>query len=147
MNMGIRSMATAVLAALVVLVIVIISPTARADQSNIVNTQPAKLIDTQAIIASGIYTSRAFVALEHTNAQSVQVVGTGTSPNYKVEVLVTVDGENYVKPETGGDLGTFTDASHHVIAVSVPLSVGHKLRITELGGANTITITAWERSQ
>lgn len=118
-----------------------------ADQTNIVNTAPVKLIDAQSIAASGTHTSRAFIALEHTNAQSAQFVGTGTSPNYKMELLVTVDGENYVKPETGGDLGTFTDANHHIVAVNVPLSVGHKLKATEMGGANTITVTAWERSQ
>jgi hypothetical protein len=33
------------------------------------------------------------------------------------------------------------------MAVNVPLSIGHKLKITELGGANSITIEAWERSQ
>jgi hypothetical protein len=123
-------------------------PPARAEYDSIRHTDPANVIHAQTITAGGTFTqTRAFEALEHTINQSVQVQGTGTSPNYKVEMLVTVDGTTYVKPETGGDLGTFTDQLSHVIAVVVPLSVGHKLKVTELGGANSITIEAWERSQ
>jgi hypothetical protein len=105
-------------------------------------------IHAQTIAPGGSFTQVApFRMLSNTVAQSVQIQGTGTSPNYKVEMLVTVDGTTYVKPEMGGDLGTFTDANAHIMTVSVPLSVGHKLKITELGGANSITIEAWERSQ
>jgi hypothetical protein len=123
-------------------------PVVRADYNTITDATLAHTIETVTITAGGSYTQvRPFVSLPSTVAQSVQVQGTGTSPNYKVEMLVSVNGVTYVKPETGGDLGTFTDANAHIMAVHVPLSVGHKLKITELGGANSITIEAWERSQ
>lgn len=124
------------------------TPIARADYSTITDVPVKNSIHAQTIVASGSYTQESpFRSLSNTVAQSVHVQGTGTSPNYKVEILITVDGTNYAKPETGGDLGTFTDANVHIIAVNVPLSVGHKLKVTELGGANPITIEAWERSQ
>lgn len=120
----------------------------RADYATIVDVPIKNSIHAQTIAPGGSFTQvSAFVSLSNTVSQSVQIQGTGTSPNYKVEMLVTVDGVTYVKPESGGDLGTFTDANAHVIAVAVPLSVGHKLKVTELGGANSITIEAWERSQ
>lgn len=124
--------------------------------SGTVTTNPTMTINAAVIAASGTFTqgvtaaapiTRPFTALPSTIAQSVAVQGTGTSPNYKVEMLVTLDGTNYVKPEVGGALGTFTDQNWHIIPLGVPLSVGHELKITELGGANTITITAWEASQ
>ena len=121
---------------------------ARADYSNITDVPIQNSIHAQTILAGGTYTqTRAFTALSKSVSQSVHVQGTGTSPNYKVEMLVTVNGTDYAKPEVGGDLGTFTDANVHIVAVATPLSVGHKLKITELGGVNSITIEAWERSQ
>lgn len=70
---------------------------------------------------------------------SALVQGAGTSPNYKVEVLCSMDGVVFTKPEQGGDLGTFTDANPHFVFIVVPLSPGGiKLRFTELG-ANTLT--------
>jgi hypothetical protein len=119
-----------------------------AEQDNIRQTDIATVISAQTISASGTFTGRTFKPLQRTTSQSVMVQGTGTSPNYKVEILVSLDGTTFVKPETGGDLGTFTDQNAHIMAVHVPLSPGgHQLLITELGGANSITITAKEASQ
>lgn len=124
------------------------APRVRAEYNAITQSDLSNVIHAQAVTASGTFTqTRAFTALPRTVAQSVQVQGTGTSPNYKVEILVSLDGITYTKPEIGGDLGTFTDANAHVVALYVPVSVGHKLKVTELGGANTVTIEAFELSQ
>lgn len=122
-------------------------PPLHAEYDGIRQTDVATIVNTQAITASGTYTSKAWTALPRTINQSAAVRGTGTSPNYKVEILISLDGENFVKPETGGDLGTFTDSNWHIMAISVPLSVAHKFYITELGGANTVTVTVKEASQ
>lgn len=136
------------LAVAVLCLVLALGPAVRAEYNSITQTDVAPSWSTGVIAPSGTFTqTRAFTPLPRTVAQSVAVQGTGTSPNYKVEILVTLDGTNYVKPETGGDLGTFTDANWHIMAVSVPLSVAHKLKITELGGANSITVTALEASQ
>lgn len=74
---------------------------------------------------------------------SALVQGAGTSPNYKVEALCSMDGITFVKPETGGDLGTFTDSAAHFVVISVPLSPGGiKLKFTELGLSNQLTASS-----
>jgi len=71
--------------------------------------------------------------------QSALIQGAGTSPNFKVEALCSMDGVVFVKPEVGGDVGTFTDANPHFCVISIPLSPGGiKLKFTELGG-NALT--------
>jgi hypothetical protein len=129
-------------------------PPVRAEYDSIKQPDLANVIHAGVVTPSGTFTqTRAFTALHRTINQSVQVQGTGTSPNYKVEMLISLDHDpehqvagTFTKPETGGDLGTFTDQNAHVISVGVPLSVAHKLKITELGG-NQITIEAYELSQ
>jgi len=123
------------------------APALRAEYNNITGTDAGNIITAQVVTAGGTYTSRPFTGLGRGVTQTVQVQGTGTGPNYKVEMLVTIDGTIYTKPEVGGDLGTFTDQNNHIIPVAVPLSTGHELKITELGGANTITITGRELAQ
>ena len=123
------------------------NPLVRAEYDTIRSLDVGTKINAQVVLASATHTSTAWTALPKTINQSVQVTGTGLAPNYKVEILVSLDGTTFVKPETGGDLGTFTDQNPHIMAVAVPLSVAHKLKITELSGANSITITALEASQ
>lgn len=124
-----------------------IAPAARGEQSNITSTTPKTLFSAQAVSASGTATSDIFPVLEKTIYQSVQLRGVGTSPNFKLEALVTVDGTNYVKPETGGDLGTFTDQNYHIVALHLPLCIGLKLKATEIGGSNAVAVDAMIRSQ
>lgn len=123
------------------------APILQAEQENVRQIDVALLIDAQTIAPSGTYTSKPFKSLPKTTNHSVQVKGTGTAPNYKVEILCMLDGNTFVKPETGGDLGTFTDTNAHIIAVGVPVCLQYELKITELGGANSITITAYGVSQ
>ncbi len=121
--------------------------TLHAEQNSINHEFLANIIHAQVVAPSGTFTQvREFRSLSKTTTQAVQVQGTGTAPNYRVELLVTLDGTNFAKPELGGDIGTFTDANLHIIPLFSPLSLGHKLKITELGG-NAITIEASELSQ
>jgi len=73
---------------------------------------------------------------------SALVQGAGTSPNFSVQVLCSMDGITFVKPEVGGDLGTFTDSNPHFLAIVCPLSPGGiELQFTELGG-NQLTASS-----
>lgn len=124
------------------------APLLHAEYSNIKFTDLFRSINSQTIAAGESFTQvPAYTALGQTINHAVQIKGTGTLPHYKVEMLVTLDGTRYVKPEVGGDLGEFDDEDYHIIAVSTPVCVGHKLKVTELSTSNPITIDAWERSQ
>lgn len=145
--------AVGVLAALVVFLASIVSwhPPTHAGQSSITQVDAQQVITSGALSSGGTFTSGVtggltFRALEHTTAQSVAVRVAGTSPNYKVELLVSLDGINFVKPEVGSLLGTFTDGNIHVVALFAPLHVQNRLLFTELG-SHTGTIDAWEASQ
>jgi hypothetical protein len=116
------------------------------------------IIHAQTIAPNGVYVQLLpFRALEKTQSQTIQIQCSGTSPNYKAELLVTLDRAvftappstiTFTKPEIGGDLYTFTDALVHVFPLFSPACLGNELRITELGGANSLTIVdAWELSQ
>lgn len=136
------------------LLFVLLVSTSWAGQNNITQQDWQRVIPERAnlppqvIAPSGVYTQvLSFKALEKTKYQAVQIQGTGTSPNFKVELLCSIDGITFTKPEVGGDVGTFTDANVHFCPLWGPLCREHKLRITELGGANSISIEAYEGSQ
>lgn len=125
-----------------------------ADYDNIRVTKLQTLLSGQAVAASGTYTTSSFKGLERMNTQSVQFRNTGTSPNYKVEVLVnlqdsaqTLDSTYYAKPEIGGDLGTYTDQNWHVMPLTTPFCGSNKLKFTELGAANAMALDALEKAQ
>ena len=114
------------------------------------------IIHAQVIAPNGVFVQALpFRALEKTTTQSIVIQGTGTGPNYKVELLVTLDRNVYTapasvtftKPEIGGDLYPFTDGNPHIFPLFSPACLGSALRITEMGGANSITIEASELSQ
>lgn len=124
-----------------------IAPAARGEHDNITGTNVKVFFAAQSVTAGGTATSVAYDALQKTNFQSVALRGVGTSPNFKLEALCTLDGVEYVKPETGGDLGTFTDENWHIVALSLPLCTGMKLKATELGSSNAVAVDAKMRTQ
>lgn len=133
--------------ALVLLGAVLRLSAVHAEYSNITQTDLSP-VRTITAIASGTGTSVTFKPLAKSTTQSAMITGTGTAPNFKVELLVSLDGTTFVKPETGGDLGTFTDQLPHIVAINVPLSPGgHQFKVTELSGANAISVAAQEASQ
>lgn len=133
------------------------APSARAEYNNITQTDVGPVKTSTLVSASGTYTFPTFMAKRPDNpatglsrqiTQSAVVQAAGTSPNYKVEVLCSMDGVTFTKPEVGGDLGTFTDSNPHFVPIQTPLSPGgHQLKFTELGAANSVTWTAQEASQ
>jgi hypothetical protein len=133
------------------------SPLLRAEYNNITQTDVSSVQTSPSTAASGTWTSRTIMAkrpdnpttgLSRTFTQSAVVQAAGTSPNYKVEVLCSMDGITFVKPEVGGDLGTFTDTNPHFVPVQTPLSPGgHRFKFTELGGVNSAVWTVQEASQ
>lgn len=130
---------------LAVLLLALLAPTWASDAN--VRTDTKTLFAAQTIAASGNATSAAFTAIGQSKDVSIQFRNTGTSPNYKLEVLCSLDETNFVKPETGGDIGTFTDQNFHIAAISVPFCKQLKIKVTELGGANSAVIDATICSQ
>lgn len=109
-----------------------------------------------ALSSSGTIDSLAFRALEKTTNQSVLIQASGSSPNYLVQLLETLDRDVFtspltvlfVKPEIGGDLYTFTDALPHLFSLYGPACLGQKIRcVGQGGGAVNGNITALELSQ
>lgn len=107
-----------------------------------------------ALSSSGTILSTPFRALEKSQHQTIMIQASGVSPNYSVELLVTLDRAIFTapgtviftKPEIGGTLYTFTDALAHVFPLFGPACLGQQLRVTGLGGTHG-NITAQELSQ
>lgn len=131
-------------------------PRVHAEYDNIRQADVGRAWSTGTVAPSGTFTQTTAFLPQTTSSpglgravnMSAAIQGTGTSPNFKVEVLCSFDGSTFVKPDVGGDLGTFTDANLHIVPIQSPLSPGgHKLKVTELGGANSITVVLQEAAQ
>lgn len=128
----------------------------RAGQNNITHMDVQPIFVNVPLSSSGTILSTPFRALEKTTSQSVVIQADGASPNYKVELLVTLDRNvftapltvAFTKPEVGGDLYTFTDALAHIFALGSPACLGQQLRVVgQGGGAVQGNINAQELSQ
>lgn len=125
-----------------------------AGHSSITNMDVAVIIPSTALSSSGTILSTPFRALEKSQNQTVLIQASGASPNYSVELLVTLDRAvftapgtvTFTKPEIGGTLYTFTDALPHVFPLFGPACLGQQLRVTGLGGTQG-NISASELSQ
>lgn len=132
-----------------------------AEHDNITHMDVQPLFLTQgvegvALSSSGTILSNVFRALEKTTSQTVSIQADGASPNYSVELLVTLDRNvfsapltvGFTKPEIGGDLYTFADALAHVFPLYSPACLGQQLRVIGQGsGAVNGNIKAQELSQ
>lgn len=114
---------------------------------NALRTDKKTVFTAEVIAASGTATSVAFTALGQAKDVSIQIIGAGTAPNYTVEILSSIDETNFVKPETGGTVGTFTDANRHIAAVAVPFCKAMKVKVTNNNAVNGITIDSDLASQ
>ncbi len=92
-------------------------------------------------------TSSAFSAIGQSKDMSIQFQATGGSTSYKLEVLCSLDEVNFVKPETGGDVGTFTDGNFHVVALAPPFCKVVKIKATQLDTGHDSVLTATICSQ
>lgn len=134
----------------------LLAPAVWAGQNNITNMDVQPIMVNVPLSTSGVKLSTAFRALEKATTQSVLIQASGASPNYKVELLVTLDRlvfdspltVTFTKPEVGGDLYTFTDAMAHIFPLYSPACLGQQLRVTgQGGGAVNGNINASELSQ
>lgn len=136
------------------LALLLLAGTARAGQDNITQMDVVNIIHAAPLPSTGTVTSTAFRALEKSTHQTVVIQASGASPNYKVELLVTLDRTvfaspltvAFTKPEVGGTLYTFTDALAHVFPLFGPACLGQELLVTGLGGTQG-NIEASELSQ
>lgn len=131
--------------ALLVLSILTLSPAWSGDTN--VRPDCTTAFSAETVGTSTSVTSTAFVQLGQAKDLSLQVQATGTSPDYTVSVLCTLDETTYVAPETGATLGTFTDTQPHIVAISVPFCKGIKVVVLNNSGANTFTVTGTLCSQ
>lgn len=112
-----------------------------------------KLIDAVTISASGSSTSAVFPTNGILNGVSgfftlqYAITGDGTA---KIEYLSSLDGTNYIEPSSATDIATgLTKTSgsgsdgKDVISFSPIAAPKYKIKVTETGGANSITITVW----
>lgn len=67
------------------------------------------------------------------------VAGTGTA---RVEVLVSNDGTNFQEADGASDVMTGKTVGTSLASFTVPACKEFKLKITETGGANAVTVTA-----
>lgn len=145
------------LAALMVLGVLSWRAPIHANYNNITQTDILPPTSTGSISASGSFTqTRAFLpqvnngspGLGRAVSLSASFQAAGTSPNYRVEVLCSLDGTNFAKPTVGGDLGDFTGTDLQIAPINCPLSPGGiKLKFTEIGASNAVTITFQEAAQ
>ena len=91
------------------------------------------------IAANGTYTSDAINLQNRTGIFSIHytVGGTGTC---KLEYLVSADGTTYVEPSTASDIATGKTAGNYADPFEPLLAPFIKIKATETGGANSITV-------
>ena len=106
-----------------------------------------KIFDEETIAAGGTSLSRAIDLSQAGESVSIQIelTGDGTA---KVEWIGSNDGVEFIKPNNASDIVTnFTKSSgpgsdgKHIYGFSISLVKFMKIKITETGLANAITIT------
>ena len=112
-----------------------------------------KVVDAQTIAASGTYTSSAISLAVDVGVYSLQyaVTGDGTC---KIEYNLTNNYTTYLEPSTAVDIasgltktsGPGSDGSDIVSFTPLP-ATSMKIKVTETGGANSVTISAWLATQ
>ena len=107
-----------------------------------------KIFDGEVVAASGTALSRVFDLSQAGGQFSIQLelTGDGTA---KVEWIGSNDGVDFIKPNNASDIVTaFTKTSgpgsdgKHIYGFNVSLVKSMKIKITETGGANSVTVTA-----
>ena len=109
-----------------------------------------KLFDAETITASGSKTSEAVKVDRADGVFSFyeSITGDGT---IKIEYLVSVDGTNFVTPSTASEIATSqTKASGTSGKDVIAFASGHpilapyiKIKVTETGGVNSVTLTGY----
>lgn len=97
------------------------------------------------ISASGSYTTQAFDLNEiKPNGYfglQVTVSGSGTC---KFEYLCSIDGVNFVEPTGATDIASGVTTVTSALTSFTPAPCRYiKIKCTETGGANSVTVTAW----
>jgi hypothetical protein len=134
----------------------LLHPAAHAEYNNITHTDVTSTKVSTLVAPSGTFTftfmpkksDNPATGLSRMFSHSALFSAAGTSPSYTVEVLCSMDGVTFTKPEVGGDLGTFTGTTNKFVPINTPLSPGgHQIRFTETGGVNSVTWTCTEAGQ
>lgn len=110
---------------------------------------PRKIMDSQTISASGAYTSTVITLknLDGVFALQATVSGDGT---VKFEFLGSINSTDFVEAENADDIlsgitkTSGPDSNGKVFIQFTPdFSYQGKIRVTETGGANSATVSAW----
>lgn len=127
--------------------ILVVTAVVHAGHSNITHAQP-QVLAAVSCAQNGNVTTQTFFRGQDSNITngelvarngagictdfSCQVQNSGTSVNYKVELLCSMDGVTFIKPEIGGLVVTVLDGNAHFCAITPPLSPGgFRLKYTD----------------
>jgi len=110
-----------------------------------------KVFDAQALAASGVFTTPALDLSRYSTegffSLQFNLTGTGTA---KVEFMISNNDVDYIEPTGASDvLSAFTVTSgpgangKDIASFSPPLARFLKLKVTETGGANGVTVNGW----
>lgn len=104
--------------------------------------QTVTLFDAQTIAAGQSATSAAFsfAQIKSIGALSIQnlIAGSGTA---KVEILLSNDGATWTEPQDVTDVIASQTAGTVFAGISCPIAVSGKLKVTETGSSDSITVT------
>jgi len=107
------------------------------------------IFSAETITASGTATSTATDLSNMAGFFTIQVAVSG-SGTCKIEYLLSNDGTNYLEPTSASDIATGVTATSgpgtdgkNIYSFSPEMAKYIKIKITETGGANTVTVTAW----
>jgi len=112
-----------------------------------------KVVDAQTIAAGGSYTSAAISLAVDVGVYSLQfaVSGSGTA---KFEYNLTNNYLDYIEPSTAVDIASGITATSgpgsngkDIVSFSPLPAASIKIVVTETGGANTTTVSAWLATQ
>lgn len=104
-----------------------------------VGTDVRRLHNSAALTASGAITATYGAVSDAQNfAVAYRATRSGGNPNYKVELIASLDGTNYAIPQTGGTIqASVTDFEWHNAIITPPSGVAIGVVMTELGGFST----------
>jgi len=124
---------------ILILLVLLLVPVIGSAETSIVC---ATMQDGVTITASGSDTSGPFDLKRRAGYFSLQIEisGTGTA---KIEYLLSNNGTDYIEPATATDIATGVTAANdnEIYSFSPELARYLKIKVTETGGANSVTVT------
>ncbi|MCP4712229.1 MAG: hypothetical protein GY869_26705, partial [Planctomycetes bacterium] len=126
---------------LIILVVLAAYGVSNGDGGGDIPTQTSVIFSAETVAASGTASSRQFNLSEKNGDMSVSytITGTGTAT---IDYLMSNDDVTYTVPDGATSIIAGATAGSDLVAFFPEFAKFIKIRVTETGGANAITITA-----